>query len=57
MKIAMLELKIDVCQPGFDGAGVLEDILLVDSIFFGLDSGQRVFSGSLGRLGGWSNSQ
>ena len=38
----MLELKIDVCQPWLDSAGILKNVLLINGIFFRLDSCQRV---------------
>jgi hypothetical protein len=44
VKIAMLQLNINICQPGLDAAGVSEYILFVDRVFFGLDSCQPVFS-------------
>jgi hypothetical protein len=39
----MLKLKINVCRPGFDSAGVLEDVLFIYGVFFRLDSCQLVF--------------
>lgn len=43
MKVAMLKFRIDVRQPGLDGARILEDVLLIDGVIFGLYSCQFVF--------------
>jgi hypothetical protein len=40
----MSELKIDVRQPGLNGARILKNILLVDGVFFGLGFCQRPFT-------------
>jgi hypothetical protein len=42
VEVAMFEFEIDVSQPGLDGTRILEDILLVDGIFFGLWYCQRL---------------
>jgi hypothetical protein len=36
MKTAMLELKLDINQPRLHASGIPQNILLVNSIFFGL---------------------
>lgn len=49
----MLKLKLDICQPRPDGPRVAQDILLVDCVFFGLESyqlGLHDFSGYLDLL-------